>query len=293
MTHLSKYMSMLATAIFFLFLTCVLPGQTQEVQIRKWSDSRTSTDGGSIQWVGKAVGLIVVAILILGGANWCWAADDRSRFPHVDATVTFDQPPEWAVLQRQLIDQMNTSADVFIEKYLQSDGAFRYNSWGKLDDSYETFHNWPMFYTLGGDDRFLPLAKRQWETITQHFTNNGTVQNEFHSCNDWFHQGEGFQLFYALCLADPYDPKFMDRAQRFAGLYLNEYPGIKNYDKERKLVLSTRTGSTGPLPWIPDEPWEHIWTMDHYGLPFYDVPGIASFAALNEGDNMKKMAATA
>ena len=33
--------------------------------------------------------------------------------------------------------------------------------------------------------------------------------------------------------------------------------------------------------------------MDHYGLPFYDVPGIASFAALNEGDNMKKMAATA
>ena len=293
MTHLSKYMSMLTTAVFFLFLTCVLPGQTQEVQIRKWSDSRTSTDGGSIQWAGKAAGLMVVVILILGGANWCWADDDRSRFPHVDATITFDQPPEWAVLQRQLIDQMNTSADVFIEKYLQSDGAFRYNSWGKLDDSYETFHNWPMFYTLGGDDRFLPLAKRQWETITQHFTSNGTVQNEFHSCDDWFHQGEGFQLFYALCLADPYDPKFMDRAQRFAGLYLNEYPGIKNYDEERKLVLSTRTGSTGPLPWIPDEPWEHVWTMDHYGLPFYDVPGIASFAALNEGDNMKKMAATA
>ena len=247
MTHLSKYMSMLTTAVFFLFLTCLLPGHTQEVQIRKWSDSRTSTDGGSIQWAGKAVGLMVVAILILGSANWCWADDDRSRFPHVDATVTFDQAPEWAVLQRQLIDQMNTSADVFIEKYLQSDGAFRYNSWGKLDDSYETFHNWPMFYTLGGDDRFLPLAKRQWETITQHFTSNGTVQNEFHNCDDWFHQGEGFQLFYALCLADPYDPKFMDRAQRFAGLYLNEYPGIKNYDEERKLVLSTRTGSTGAL----------------------------------------------
>ena len=293
MTHLSQYISMLTTAVFFLFLTCVLPGQTQEVQIRKWSDSRTSTDGGSIQWAGKAVGLMVVAILILGSANWCWADDDRSRFPHVDVTVTFDQAPEWAVLQRQLIDQMNTSADVFIEKYLQSDGAFRYNSWGKLDDSYETFHNWPMFYTLGGDARFLPLAKRQWETITQHFTDNGTVQNEFHNCDDWFHQGEGFQLFYALCLADPSDPKFMDRAQRFAGLYLNEYPGIKNYDEERKLVLSTRTGSTGPLPWIPDEPWEYVWTIDHYGLPFYDVPGIASFAALNEGDNMKKMAATA
>ena len=94
MTHLSKYMSMLTTAVFFLFLTCVLPGQAQEVQIRKWSDSRTSTDGGSIQWAGKAAVLMVVVILILVGANWYWADDGRSRFPHVDATVTFDQPPE-------------------------------------------------------------------------------------------------------------------------------------------------------------------------------------------------------
>ena len=293
MTHLSKYTSTRTTAMFFLFLTFVSPGQTQEEQIRKRSVSLAPTDGGSIQWASKAIGLMVMAILIWGCANYCWADADRSRFPRVDAAVTFDQPPKWAVLQRQLIDRMNTSADVFIEKYLQSDGAFRYNSWGKLDDSYETFHNWPMFYSLGGDVRFLPLAKRQWETITQHFTDNGTVQNEFHSCDDWFHQGEGFQLFYALCLADPSDPKFMDRAQRFAGFYLNEYPSVKNYDEERKLVLSTRTGSTGPLPWIPDEPWEYVWTMDHYGLPFYDVPGIASFAELNEGDNMKKMSATA
>ena len=35
MTHLSKYMSMLTTAVFFLFLTCVLPGQAQDSTDKK------------------------------------------------------------------------------------------------------------------------------------------------------------------------------------------------------------------------------------------------------------------
>lgn len=242
--------------------------------------------------LGKTIGCILAVILVFSCSSWCWAANDRV-IPHIDATMTFDQPPEWAVLQRQLIDQMNTSVDVFIEKYLKDDGSFRYNCWGKLDDSYETFHNWPTFYALGGDARFLPLAKRQWEAITRHFADNGTLDNEFHRCGDWFHLGEGCHLFYMLCLADPSDPKFIDRAQRFAGLYLNENPDVKNYDPDHKLILNTQTGSNGPLPWTPDKPWEYVWTMEHYGLPFYDVPGIASYADLNADDNMKKMAAVA
>ena len=242
--------------------------------------------------LGKTIGCILAVILVFSCSSWCWAANDRV-IPHIDATMTFDQPPEWAVLQRQLIDQINTSVDVFIEKYLKDDGSFRYNCWGKLDDSYETFHNWPTFYALGGDARFLPLAKRQWEAITRHFADNGTLDNEFHRCGDWFHLGEGCHLFYMLCLADPSDPKFIDRAQRFAGLYLNENPDVKNYDPDHKLILNTQTGSNGPLPWTPDKPWEYVWTMEHYGLPFYDVPGIASYADLNADDNMQKMAAVA
>ena len=54
MTHLSKYTSTRTTAMFFLFLTFVLPGQTQEEQIRKRSVSLAPTDGGSIQWASKA-----------------------------------------------------------------------------------------------------------------------------------------------------------------------------------------------------------------------------------------------
>ena len=117
----------------------------------------------------RAIGCILAVILVFGCSSWFGVANSHGM-PHIDATARFDQPPEWAVLQRELINQMNTSVDVFIEKYLADDGSFRYDCWGKLDDSYETFHNWPIFYALGGDDRFLSLAKRQWETITRHFT---------------------------------------------------------------------------------------------------------------------------
>ena len=240
----------------------------------------------------KAIGCILAVILVFGCSSLFGVANGHGM-PRIDATARFDQPPEWAVLQRELINQMNTSVDVFIEKYLADDGSFRYDCWGKLDDSYETFHNWPTFYALGGDDRFLSLAKRQWETITHHFTNNGTLENEFHRCNDWFHLGEGSHLFYMLCLADPADSKFIDRAQRFAGLYLNENPIVRNYDSDKKLIFSTRTGSNGPLLWTPEQPWEYVWTIEHYGLPFYDVSGIANYADLNAGNNMKEMAAVA
>ena len=271
------------------------------VQVNRLIPNGVKSEFGEEQTMGtknsrlqfrQTVGCILAAILVFVCSSLCWAANDRD-IPHIDATVKFDHPPEWAVLQRQLIDQMNTSADVFIEKYLEDDGSFRYNCWGKLDDSYETFHNWPTFYTLGGDVRLLSLAKRQWEAITRHFTDNETLDNEFHRCDDWFHLGEGSHLFYMLCLADPFDPKFIERAQRFAGFYLNENPGAKNYDPDHKLILNTRTGSNGPPLWTPEQPWEYVWTMEHYGLPFYDVPGIASYADLNTDDNMKKMAATA
>jgi len=323
MTHILKRLSVLTTAILFLLPAFAIARLTQQEWVRIWPGSSTFTHGRSRclarlpvranqlipncaklkhneeymtrygrSRLGKTIGCILAVILVFSCSSWCWAANDRV-IPHIDATMTFDQPPEWAVLQRQLIDQMNTSVDVFIEKYLKDDGSFRYNCWGKLDDSYETFHNWPTFYALGGDARFLPLAKRQWEAITRHFADNGTLDNEFHRCGDWFHLGEGCHLFYMLCLADPSDPKFIDRAQRFAGLYLNENPDVKNYDPDHKLILNTQTGSNGPLPWTPDKPWEYVWTMEHYGLPFYDVPGIASYADLNADDNMKKMAAVA
>ena len=39
--------------------------------------------------------------------------------------------------------------------------------------------------------------------------------------------------------------------------------------------------------------WEYVWTIEHYGLPFYDIPGIANYADLHADNNMKEMAAVA
>jgi len=104
-------------------------------------------------WTRMMIGSILAAIVVFGCSRWCRASDAPAWLPQIDSTLTFDQPPEWAVLQRRLIDLMNASADVFIDKYLKEDGSFRYDSWGKPDDSYEPFHNWPTFYMAGGDAR--------------------------------------------------------------------------------------------------------------------------------------------
>ncbi len=131
--------------------------------------------------------------------------------PQNKATQAWDELPKWVVFERQLIDVMNASPDEFIRKHLKNDGWYRYDSRGKLDDSYEPFHNQPTFYALGGNDRFPSLARRQWEFVTRCFTETGVVVDEFHGCDDRIHPGEGRQLFYSLCLADPLDSQTIAR----------------------------------------------------------------------------------
>lgn len=236
---------------------------------------------------------LIGVVIVFSGLSDVSAGDRPSSVPIIDAGRKWSTPPEWAVLERQLFDVMSKSPNGFISKYLREDGRFRYDSWGKLDDSCEPFHNWPTFYCLGGDEQFLSTARRQWEVITRRFTEEGVVVDEFHRCDDWMHLGEGFQLFYALCLADPGNQQNISRARKFAGLYLNESPLVQNYDPERQLILCTKTGSTGPLPWSEDEPWEYVWSIEPYGLPFYDLPGIRSFDDMYADENLKTIAAAA
>ena len=48
-------------------------------------------------------------------------------------------------------------------------------------------------------------------------------------------------------LSDPRDSRFLPRARRFAGFYLNEDPGAQNYDPKHKIIRSMFNGSRGPL----------------------------------------------
>ena len=63
-------------------------------------------------------------------------------------------PPDWAVRQRRLIEVMNEAAPVYQQRYTRADGSFvwreRWPGMDGSDDGYESYHNWPLFYALGG-----------------------------------------------------------------------------------------------------------------------------------------------
>ena len=62
--------------------------------------------------------------------------------------------PGWAIRQRHLIDVMNEAAPLYQARYTRPDGTFVWREdWPGMDgsdDAYESYHNWPLFYALGG-----------------------------------------------------------------------------------------------------------------------------------------------
>ncbi len=76
-----------------------------------------------------------------------------------------EAPPAWAVKQRHLIQTMDAAAPLFLDKYTERGGAMRAH--GKLDDDYECFNNWPLFYAMGGDEQILDWSLSGWNAITR------------------------------------------------------------------------------------------------------------------------------
>jgi hypothetical protein len=96
----------------------------------------------------------------------------------VTATVPVLAAPAWAVLERQLIAQMEEAVFPYLEKYTHPDGRLVFepgmrgspdlerdpagritSSRDGLDDFYESFYNWPLLYLLGGGDHLLKLGQ--------------------------------------------------------------------------------------------------------------------------------------
>ena len=112
-----------------------------------------------------------------------------------------------------------------MERYVRADGSIlwptreNFSGIDGLDDAYESFHNWPLFYLLGGSsDHILEYSHRTWEVITRQFAHYDTghshpmVVKEYEQGYDWMHQGEGYLFCYLLCMADPTNEK--TRARR-------------------------------------------------------------------------------
>lgn len=214
----------------------------------------------------------------------------------IQGNVQFIEPPQWAVLERSLIDLMDKSVAPLLERYVRDDGSVMwpttddFSSIDGLDDAYESFHNWPLVYAMGGGDHLGAQAQRLYDAITRQFARydcghgHPMVVKEYEQGYDWMHQGEGYELYYMLGLVDPTHAANVERARRYAGFYMNEDPQAPNYDAQRRMLRSPHVGSMGPA----FRNFEKGYTRYRYEqwkpwpLPYHDLPGISSVEDLKD-----------
>ncbi len=200
-------------------------------------------------------------------------------------------PPEWALLEREVLDANSEAVEEFAAKYIDSRGYLLHTPrWGTLDgpdDAIETYFNWTLLHALGGADSVLELYRLGLEghlaqygelrTELTELASDGAYSRDFITQSDWFHTGEGMRGFLLYGLSAPDDPVFVARMRRFAEMYMGEDPLAPNYDPKRKVIRSLWTGSLGPM-------LRKATTYDWVGDP---VPG--RFHILHSPDGRARM----
>lgn len=178
------------------------------------------------------------------------------------AIATPMDPPEWALLERELLRQHTAACVKFFRRYFnQANGWLETTErWGGddgPDDGIENVNDWPHLYALGGDEIIREMYTKAYEGHVRQYSAAKTVDvpigrlgmyyKEFPSQFDWQHNGEGLTAFNLMPLGDPYSRVYKQRVQRFAGFYMDEDPGAPNYDPKLKLIKSMMNGSRGPM----------------------------------------------
>ncbi len=183
-----------------------------------------------------------------------------STIPSVEIDTPM-APPDWALLERALLEENSTAVEAFAERYLDERGYLLHTPrWGTLDgpdDAIETFYNWTLLHTLGGSDTVLERYKKALEGHLEQYGElrtelttlaaNGAYHEEFITQSDWFHTGEGMRAFFLMGHSDPENDRFVDRMERFARMYTGEDPSYGNYDPEHRIIRSIWNGSLGPM----------------------------------------------
>lgn len=203
-------------------------------------------------WARNSIGtlmlLLVTGAFVLGSE------------PTVTVTTPMS-PPEWALLERELLRANALACEEFFARYFDERGYLLcVERWGGddgPDDAIESCNDWPHLHALGASDRVLTLYKKAWEGHLRQYTAAKTTQvplardgmyyKEFPVMFDWQHNGEGLSVFNLQGLSDPRDANFGHRVRRFAGFYMNEDPAAANYDPAHKIIRSLFNGSRGPL----------------------------------------------
>src|SRR5262245_36553543 len=180
------------------------------------------------------------------------------------AVITVDsklEAPQWAVLERRILDDAAPAMKEFYAKYYDDRGyvqcVLRWGADDGPDDAFENFAGWPEFHALGGSDDILRLYIKGMDGMIRQYTDakttgvpagrGGMYYKEFSAQSDWMHHGEGLRVFNRMNLSVPGDSKYIERAMRFAGFYMGEDPEAANYDPRLKLIRSLINGSRGPM----------------------------------------------
>jgi len=230
--------------------------------------------------------------------------------------IAIDAPmegPAWARLERQVLDTSTPALIEFYRKYYDSRGyvqcVLRWGADDGPDDAFENFAGWPELHALGGGDEVLRLYLKGHDGMIQQYTAAKTTQvpaglhgmyyKEFSAQADWMHLGEGLRVFNRMGLSVPNDPKYRDRARRFAGLYMAEDPEAPNYDPRHKLIRSLINGSRGPmlrtatsLDWVGDPVDISKFTAGHAERNYDEM--LAHYAEYGDvaGDSFLNLVAT-
>ena len=202
---------------------------------------------------------------------------------------TKDLPPEWALWERQVLDQLHVAASEFVDKYTREDGSIIWrDSWPGMDgsdDGYESFYNFPLYYALGGHADIRELSEKLWDGVTGQFTEYGQIHDEFDAHYDWMHHGESYTYFYFFGLSNPSQSQHRNRSKKFAEMYLGDQNPHSNFDPNQMLMRSPLNGSRGPHYENTAEDWvTHRPILANYPLPFDDIPNVRSSQDWNDDE---------
>jgi hypothetical protein len=207
--------------------------------------------------MGRIVRLLAISIVCVVARSLPAMGDESVAL----ATETPMLPPDWALLQRELIRANTAACEEFFARYFDERGYLLcVERWGGddgPDDAIENCNDWPLLHAIGAPDVIRQMVHKAWEghlrqytlakTADVPFARDGMYYKEFPCMFDWQHNNEGLLVFHLQGLSDPHDLNYQKRVQRYAGFYMNEDPGAPNYDPQHKIIRSLFNGSRGPL----------------------------------------------
>src|ERR1041384_8158659 len=121
--------------------------------------------------MNSMAGPLIVTAAVLGLSAGQHEAEAGNPSVRIDSPM---QPPRWAELQRQLLNENLSACREFFKKYIDDRGYLRcVVRWGANDgpdDAPENFNRWPELHALGADDDVLEMFRKGHDGLIAQYT---------------------------------------------------------------------------------------------------------------------------